>query len=353
MHIAFITVGDTQRLTGGYLYHARLFAGLRTWGITVNELVPSAANIADQAAAAVAFGRSFNPDPFDVIVIDALARGVCAPWIDQWRGLRPVVVLVHELPSVATASRDTSEEAREAALLRADRLIAVSAHGKAILEARGVPTNRIAIVSPGYDRLGAAPPLPPSLAQPAPDSPVLRALCVAQWIPRKDIGTLISAWNSQPRPNAQLELIGETNADPEYTATLRALLAATPTANISVRGPVDDTTLAAAYASADLFVLPSRYEGYGMVYAEALDYGLPIIACAVGPVPDLVTEAAGIFVPPGDANALATALSQLLGDAGLRSHLAQGARQRASTLPSWNDTVAGFCHVLETVRGSA
>jgi SAM-dependent methyltransferase len=142
-----------------------------------------------------------------------------------------------------------------------------------------------------------------------------------------------------------LELVGETDADPAYAASVREAIVASD-ASILVSGPVDDAALAAAYAAADLFVLPSRYEGYGMVYAEALSFGLPVVACDVGPVPDLVGREAALLVPPDDAGALAEALDLLLGDPGLRDRMSAAARRRAGELPRWRDAVAGLREAL-------
>jgi len=151
-------------------------------------------------------------------------------------------------------------------------------------------------------------------------------------------------------PRATLRLIGETDADPAYAATVRAAIAATAAtgdSSIVVSGAVDADTLEAAYAAADLFVLPSRYEGYGSVYAEALLRGLPIIACAAGAVPELVGPDAGILVPPGDPAALAVALERLLDDDDLRARLTIGSRRRGAHIPDWGDTVRGVRAVLE------
>ncbi len=118
-----------------------------------------------------------------------------------------------------------------------------------------------------------------------------------------------------------------------------------------MEGAVDDVALEAAYYSADFFVLPSRYEGYGVVYAEALAVGLPVVACEVGPVPELVGEDAAILVPPDDVEALSAAIDLLMEDPDLRTRMSAAAFHRAARLPSWRDTVEGFHEVLRSVAG--
>jgi len=340
VRVAFVTVGNTGRLTGGYLYNARVLLGLRENGVEVEEIIPCGASPEEQEAAA-RLGSLLHPGRFHVVVVDALARIVCAPHLDRWREERPVVAMVHELPSAAAPDGERFRE-HEAPLLRAECLIAVSDHGRSILEDRGVPAGRIRVVPPGFDHL------PKGTGSPVRDG-TLRALCVAQWIPRKGILDLVRAWTLHERPGATLELVGETDADPAYAASVRAAIAATPDASIIVSGPVGDATLGAAYAAADLFVLPSRYEGYGVVYAEALAHGLPVIACDVGPVPGLVGEEAALLVPPGDMGALSGALDLVLQDAILRDRMSAAARRRAKELPRWEDTAASFLGVLRDV----
>jgi glycosyltransferase involved in cell wall biosynthesis len=337
VRVGFVTVGDTSRLTGGYLYNARVLAALRVRGVEVEEIVPCGASPGEQEAASRS-SLGLDPLRFDVIVVDALARIVCAPHLDRWRGERPVVAMVHELPSVA-AGVTADEREYEEPLLRSDRLISVSEHGGSILESRGVPTARIRLLPPGFDRF------PTGSGSPVRGGPV-RALCVAQWIPRKGILDLVQAWALHERPGASLEFIGETDADPAYAASVRAAIADAPDASIVVSGPVDDATLGDVYAAADLFVLPSRYEGYGVVYAEALAHGLPVIACDVGPVPELVGEEAALLVPPGDVEALSGTLDLLLKDAALRDRMSAAARRRAGELPRWEDTAADFLRIL-------
>jgi len=356
LRVAFVTVGDPGRPTGGYLYNARVLAGLRARGVEAEQIVASGASPEEQRSGAPRLGATLDPDAFDALVVDALARVAAAPHLDRWRASCPVVAMVHELPSVAGAAEGRTpdtlarEMEHEAPLLRADLLVAVSGHGRKVLEARGVPTGRIRVVPPGFDRLSPPPGAPPRRMP----SGGVRALCVAQWIPRKGILDLVRTWTRAPRPNATLELIGETEADPAYARAVRAAAGSDP--SVVVRGPVSDADLAAAYASSDLFVLPSRYEGYGIVYAEALRFGLPVIACDVGPVPDVMGRGTALLVPPGDERALADALDRLIGGRRLRERMSAAARRRAGLLPRWEDTVSGFHETLlaacrESVRG--
>ncbi|MFL5991983.1 MAG: glycosyltransferase, partial [Rubrobacteraceae bacterium] len=222
MRVAFVTVGDTERLTGGYLYNARVLLGLRENGVEIEEIVPCGASLEEQEESASRLGTTLEPRHFDVIVVDALARIVSAPHLDRWRKERPVVAMVHELPSVAAPKAVLDREREyEEPLLRAEILISVSPHGASILEERGVPAARIRVVPPGFDRL----PKGDGTELPGRNDETVRALCVAQWIPRKGILDLVRAWTLHERSGSVLELVGETDADPVYAASVRAAIA--------------------------------------------------------------------------------------------------------------------------------
>ena len=109
-----------------------------------------------------------------------------------------------------------------------------------------------------------------------------------------------------------------------------------------------------SYAAADLLVLPSRAEAYGMVVTEALARGLPVVAANVGGVPEALGHSAngtrpGLLVPPNDAAALGAALRAWLGDAALRSRLRRAARERRDSLPGWPTTVSAVASALAGV----
>src|SRR5690606_37071781 len=110
--------------------------------------------------------------------------------------------------------------------------------------------------------------------------------------------------------------------------------------------------LAPEYSAADIFVLPSLFEGYGMAFAEALAFGLPVIAARAGAVPDVVPESAGILVPPGDADALAAALERMLASPAERARFQRGAQRAAAALPTWESTARIVAELIARVRAA-
>jgi glycosyltransferase involved in cell wall biosynthesis len=108
------------------------------------------------------------------------------------------------------------------------------------------------------------------------------------------------------------------------------------------------TQLASLYASADVFVLPSRFEGYGMAYAEAIAHGVPVIGTRAGAIPETVPSDAGVLVPPDDVEVLAATLQRLIENPGERERLAAGAR--ATAFPSWSGQAALFARALANLR---
>ena len=115
---------------------------------------------------------------------------------------------------------------------------------------------------------------------------------------------------------------------------------------MSLPGELDDVALGGCYDGADVFVLATLQETYSMAVAEALARGLPVVGTATGAIPDLVGDEAGLVVPPGDAEALAGALTCVLGDAALRARLADGARRVRDQLPSWEETARQMSDAL-------
>jgi glycosyltransferase involved in cell wall biosynthesis len=123
---------------------------------------------------------------------------------------------------------------------------------------------------------------------------------------------------------------------------------------VALTGPRTGAALDREYAAADVLVLASRTETYGMVVPEALARGLPVIATDVGGVPEALGRTAdgtrpGLLVPPDNPDALATALRRWLTDPELRRDLRRAAAQRRAGLPTWDATTAAAARVLAEV----
>lgn len=171
-----------------------------------------------------------------------------------------------------------------------------------------------------------------------------RVLCVAKMYPRKGIDDLLKAWVQIVKivPEAQLRIVGDGQEETRY----RQLAMDLHQSNDSVifAGPVRPTELKAEYAACDIFCLPSRQEGFGIVYLEAMATGRPVIGTTAGAIPEVVGDA-GILVPPRDPQALAEALIQLLQSAHLRRDYAAKARARAESF-SWSSSAQRFGELL-------
>jgi glycosyltransferase involved in cell wall biosynthesis len=176
-------------------------------------------------------------------------------------------------------------------------------------------------------------------------------LCVATLTPRKGYEILIESLAAIPSRNWRLTCAGSVDRDPQTTQRVRALIRAHGLdERVTLLGDLDADALGAEYGRADLFVLPTLYEGYGMAVAEALARGVAVISTATGAIDFMVTGGvekpadvpAGLVVPPGDANAFTAALARVVGDADLRAQFADGARIARTRLPRWSDA----CHRL-------
>jgi glycosyltransferase involved in cell wall biosynthesis len=333
--IAFAIPGAIETRTGGYAYDRRLIAGLRQCGIAVRHLAwpggfpnPTALDLAAAARSLAA-----QPDG-SVVIIDGLAYGAMPDLaIAEGRRLR-LVALVHHPLALETGAPPSLAEPERLALGQAVAVIATSGvTAETLRREYGVPAERLVVAPPGTD--------------PAPRAARLGShiLSLGSVTPRKGHDVLVAALSCIADLPWRCTIAGSLDRAPATAAALRAQInAAGLGARITLAGQVEDA--AALYASADLFVLASRHEGFGMAYAEALMCGLPVIGTAAGAIPSVVPPEAGALVPPDDPPALADALARLLTDSGARDAASAAALQAAARLPRWEDTVAAVVALI-------
>jgi glycosyltransferase involved in cell wall biosynthesis len=228
------------------------------------------------------------------------------------------------------------------ALAAAVRIVTSSATiARGLVAEYGVPADRITIAPPGTDRTAEA--------RGSSDG-IVRLLAVGSIVPRKGYDVLIAALAMLVDLPWHLIIAGDRSRDPAAAAQLDAdILRCKLGDRVTVLGAVSPGRIAELYAAADLFVLASRFEGYGMVYSEAIMRGLPVVGTTAGAIPETVPAGAGVLVAPDDVAALALVLRRLIESPDERRILATAARATAARLPTWRDAAKLFSRALEAV----
>ena len=342
----FAIPGDIGLPTGGYMYDRRVLALLPQFGIAARHLQlpgsfpdPGAGDLEETARLLEAVA------PGDVVMIDGLAYGAMPAAVIA-RVRASIVALVHHplcLEAGLAEARQESLRTLETAALALARRVVVTSRitARTLVADFAVPADKITVAEPGTD---PAPRAAGSAAGP------LQLLSVGAIVPRKAADLLVRALGALRDRDWRLTIAGPTDRSPEALAALHAAIRDTGLADrITLAGPVDQERLAALYASADAFLMASLYEGYGMVLAEAMARGLPIVCTTGGAAAETVPDAAALKVPPGDERALSLAIGRVLHDTGLRRRMSDASWAAGQGLPRWEETARIVAGVIEEV----
>lgn len=268
------------------------------------------------------------------VMIDGLAFGALPELAEKEGSRLCLVALVHHPLAHETGliedDRARLFDSERRALAAARAIIVTSGTTATTLAAEfGVPPDRITVARPGCDAVS-----PAIGGRAGNDSP--RLLSIGTVTPRKGHDILVEALARIADLPWTLTIAGSLDRAPAIAAALvRQIEDYRLGDRIRLVGEIEGT--AALYRSADIFVLASRYEGYGMVFAEALRHGLPVVGTLAGAIPEIVPATAGILVPAGDAPALGAALRDLIVNPTRLAVLAGGARAAGASLPSWEE----------------
>ncbi len=339
-------IDNPARPSGGNTYDRYLCRGLSSIGWSVREHAVPGHWPRPDAASFAALDRVVRQLPDDaVVLLDGLvastAPEVLVPHADRLR----MVVLVH-MPLGHRPGDDGAggTRARERAVLSAAAaMVTTSAWARGrLLELYRLPADRVHVAEPGVDAADVVPGTATGEA----------LLCVAAVTSVKGHDVLLDALASMTDVPWRCVCVGSLERDPAFVEEIRRRSDDRALADrICVPGPRTGADLDRTYAAADVVVLPSRAETFGMVVVEALARGLPVVATDVGGVPEaLGHDSAGIrpglLVPPDDAAALGSALRAWLSDVELRGRLRRAARERRDRLPKWSATTSLIAAVL-------
>jgi glycosyltransferase involved in cell wall biosynthesis len=343
--VVFAVPGSLDTPTGGYAYDRRIMAELRQLGWVVDYLdIGDGFPAPDEATRSAARSRLSAIPAGQPIVLDGLALGVLPDVAAELAPRHPLVALVHHplaLESGLTPQRaDALRHSEKAALAEVREVVVTSpTTARLVVSGYGVPAEMITIARPGSD------PVPRAARKP---NEVPNILSVGAVVPRKGFDVLVSALAMLTDLPWRLTIAGDLQRDPHEAARLQNLIAQLRLADrIRTPGAVPPSQLAILFGEADLFALASRFEGYGMAYAEALSYGLPVVGTTAGAIPDTVPKGAGLLVPSDDPAALAAALRSVLVDPEHRRRLSEAALMAARMLPTWPQSAAIFAATLD------
>lgn len=336
----FAIPGDISMATGGYAYARRVLDEARGAGLELDVLglpasfpFPSEADLAETARALSAL------DPMTPVLLDGLAGGALTDGMIE-ACPAPVAMLCHHPlareAGLSPAQSATLARSEAAALGAAAHVITTSDATAQILQSDyGVASDRLTVARPGTD--------------PAPVATGTRGcaiLSVGSLTPRKRHGMLLACLAPLTAQDWSLRIVGalpEPSALPALQAEAEALGLAD---RVEVLGPRPRADLDQLYASSDLFVLASEYEGYGMAFTEAMAHGLPVLGIDTGAVAEATLGAARL-VPD---NAFGDALATLIADVPERARLAAACRDAAARLPRWADTAHKIAAALRAIE---
>jgi len=346
LHLAFAVPGDLATPTGGYRYDRRIIQELRRlgWYVDVANIGDSFPfpSIAQRATALAILSAVPAGCP---VVLDGLAFGAL-PEAGALRSRTPLIALVHQ-PLALHAGLERTQvdvflESERTALAAATHVVVTSAStARIVIADYDVPAQRISVVRPGNDPVPSAP---------GSNDGVVRLLSIGSVVPGKGYDLLIAALVTLADMPWRLTIAGDRTRNPAAAAQLDADIEAHGLGDrVAVLGAVPPERIIELYLASDIFVLASRFEGYGMALAEAIGHGLPIVSTTAGAIPDTVPAEASLLVPPDDTTALTQALRRLIGDPTERRRLATNARAAAAQLPTWQDSARLFASAIETI----
>jgi glycosyltransferase involved in cell wall biosynthesis len=336
---------NPRQPTGGNIYDRRVCAGLAEagWEVLVATVAAAWPVGGSGARADLVAVVSAIPDGGTVLIDGLIASSAAAQLLPHTGRIRMTVLLHMPLATAVDPHHDAGAERSERSVLRAAAGVVVTSEWtrRQVLTRYRIPARRVHVARPGVDRVAVT-------ARPVRG----HLICVGVLSRHKGQDLLIEALADLADRDWHCVLAGSLDRDPGFVEHLQTRIRRLGYDHrIRLSGVLTGAALSHAYATADLLVAPSRAETYGMTVTEALAHGVPVIATAVGGLPEAFGPTAdgsgpGQLIPPGDAAGLAAALGDWLGDESHRHRLRAAVRHRQLTLRGWEQTTREIADAL-------
>ncbi len=348
MHVGLIIYGGLDTLSGGYLYDRQLVEYLRGCSDMVEVISLPHGNYARHLADNLSnILRQRLPSPLDVLLQDELNHPSVLRLnrLLHGRVSYPIVSIVHHLRGSERHAPGAQEFYRwleRRYLASVDGFICTSETTRCAVTAALDRTElaRSLVAYPGGDRFTSSL-TPEDIQQRARRSGPLRLVFIGNIIRRKGLLILLEALLKLPAGTCQLTVVGNTDLDAQYMRVVYHLLMVTQLIGVTLTGIVDDAELVTILTQADVLAMPSEYEGFGIVYLEGMNFGLPAIGTTSGGAVEIINDGVnGYLVPPNDPAAVAHCLMNLATDRSKLAKMSLAARERFLTQPGWSTSMA-------------
>ncbi|MEM8798042.1 MAG: glycosyltransferase family 4 protein [Pseudomonadota bacterium] len=345
----FIIPGAIDTPSGGYRYDRQIIEEMKVIGAVVDlvSLPGSTYPFPDEAAISKIDGVIAEAKSADIAVVDGLAGGVLPGLLANLASTMPVVALIHHPlfleAGLSEVEADALRGSEAAGLSHVKAVITTSpATTRTVQEMFGFDPEHIHTVIPGVERG------PKNKLQMGEEARILSIGSISE---RKGHDVMIDALARIKDLRFRLDIAGASFGNDSLLASLKhRTTQAGLDGRVTFHGAVTESELDHLYASADFFALASRYEGYGMVYAEAIVRGLPVIGTDGGAIPDTIPPDCGLIAKAGDPETLSEHLRTMIENHDVRQAMRQAALAAEPAFPTWKSAGALF---LETLRGVA
>lgn len=336
MTVYFLIPGNIHSLTGGYLYNMHIINGLKQKGYTVC-ILGSDWKFNDKESLEKISRADLEKLPLGAcVVVDSIALASLHQIVQEFGGRLKFLGLIHLPVSYDISSGVHGKLAKEElqALHHMERLIVTGRFTFDLLCNAGLNRKKIMIVEPGtenFPRKTRYKFIPSEL------------LCIANYSAVKAQDILIRGLSMLTAWNWTMDLYGDMEREPGYTTAIRSLIQQLKMENrIFMHGIADRHKISEIFLHADLFVLPSLFESYGMVLTESLTHGIPVVTTTAGNIPDTIPKGMGLLTEPANAGQLADAIRSLFVDPAKYSALCSAASQYYRQVRSWDQAVEEF-----------
>ncbi len=344
MKIGLIIYGSLDTLSGGYLYDRKLVEYLRSQGDSVEIIALPWRNYAAHLTDNLTFKLPAN---LDILIQDELNHSSLIA-ANQRRHPYPVVSLVHHLrcselrPDWQNAFYRIIEKKY---LNSVDGFIFNSRTTQGVVNSLIEKPKPGIIAYPPTDRFGTQ--LSEDEISERAQKGDLHILFLGNVMYRKGLHTLLDAIKELPM-KVKLDVIGSLTTEPSYTKLMKEVIEKNDLSSfVFLHGPLDKEPLIEKFEQAHILVVPSSYEGFGIVYLEGMGFGLPAVGTTAGAAGEVIEhKKTGYLIEPDDSKSLAKYLRSLAEDRGLLTRLSLQARERYLRQPSWGETAKNIREFL-------